>query len=239
MLQNLNQLYGRKIGAADGDVGRVKDFYFEESSWTVRYLLADTRNWLPRRQILFTPQAFGLRPFGFSPKEPEVLRVSLNRKKIEDGPFIATGRAITRDDEEAYYEHHGLQVYWRPSDAKGAPAFPARPAAGATDLATVQEGAAETRAALHRASTLLGYHLRASDGVIGSVRELRVNDRTWEIVEIVVEIGRWFAGKKIAIRPGSIERIDHADSCIRVNLSTRDIRGTMRNDVAQVGAGFR
>lgn len=234
MLQNLHQLYRRKLGAADGDIGHVKDFAYEEGSWMVRYLIAATGCWLPSRQVLLTPQAFGLRPFGVSPDQPDVLRVSLNRKKIADGPFIAAGRAITREDEEAYYEYHGLQVYWRPSDAKGAPAFPARPPASAAG-----EDARTSGPRLRSTRALTGYQLRATDGLIGSVRDLRVDDKTWEIVEFVVEIGRWFAGKKIAIRPGVIERIDHADSTIRVHLSLRDIRHTMRNDVAQIGAGYR
>ncbi|MBC8011718.1 MAG: hypothetical protein H7067_16660 [Burkholderiales bacterium] len=217
----------------------MKDFVYDEQSWMVRYMVSDTGGWLRGRQILLTPHAFGLRPFGVSPNQPEVLRVSINRKKIEDGPFIATKHAITREDEEAYYDYYGLQVYWRPSDTKGAPAFPARLHVSASEPVTADSAASASGAHLHGTRALTGYQLRASDGLIGSVQDLRVDDKTWAIVEIVVEIGRWFASKKIVIRTGSIERIDHAESTIRVNLSLRDIRRTMRNDVASVGGGRR
>ena len=84
MLQDLRKLIGCKIGANDGDIGHVKDFYFDDHSWNVRYLVADTENWLPnRKRVLLAPPAFGLRAFGKNPEEPHTLRVTLNRKKIE------------------------------------------------------------------------------------------------------------------------------------------------------------
>ena len=42
MLRSIKQLYGHLLGAADGEIGRVKNFYFDEHNWTVRYLVADT-----------------------------------------------------------------------------------------------------------------------------------------------------------------------------------------------------
>jgi len=42
MLRSIKQLYGDKLGASDGDIGHVKDFYFDDQSWVVRYLVADT-----------------------------------------------------------------------------------------------------------------------------------------------------------------------------------------------------
>jgi hypothetical protein len=59
MLQSIKQLYGNKLGASDGDIGHVKDFYFDDQNWAVRYLVADTGSWLPGRQVLLSPHAFG------------------------------------------------------------------------------------------------------------------------------------------------------------------------------------
>jgi uncharacterized protein YrrD len=46
MLQSRKQLYGHQLGASDGDLGQVKDFYFDDQSWAVRYVIADTGTWL-------------------------------------------------------------------------------------------------------------------------------------------------------------------------------------------------
>ena len=59
MLQSIKQLCGEKLGASDGDIGHVKDFYFDDQNWVVRYVVADTGNWLPGRQVLISPYAFG------------------------------------------------------------------------------------------------------------------------------------------------------------------------------------
>ncbi len=50
--------YGHKLAALDGEIGSVKDFYFDDKTWTIRYLVADTEPWLPERLVLLYPHAF-------------------------------------------------------------------------------------------------------------------------------------------------------------------------------------
>ena len=79
MLRSIKQLYGDKLGASDGEIGHVKDFYFDDQNWAVRYVVADTGSWLPGRLVLISPHAFGnLDQTG------NVLRVNLTRKQIEN-----------------------------------------------------------------------------------------------------------------------------------------------------------
>ena len=59
MLQSIKQLYGEKLGASDGEIGLVKDFYFDDQNWAVRYLVAGTGTWLTSRQVLISPHAIG------------------------------------------------------------------------------------------------------------------------------------------------------------------------------------
>src|SRR5204862_501986 len=56
MLRSLRQLYGKKLGASDGDIGHVKDFYFNDQQWAIRYVVADTGSWLSGRLVLISPQ---------------------------------------------------------------------------------------------------------------------------------------------------------------------------------------
>lgn len=49
MLRSIKQIYGNKLGATDGDIGHVKDFYLDDQNWAIRYLVADTSSWLPGR----------------------------------------------------------------------------------------------------------------------------------------------------------------------------------------------
>jgi hypothetical protein len=55
MLQDLKQLCGNKLAAVDGALGVVQAFYFDDQTWVVRYLVADTDHELRGRLILLTP----------------------------------------------------------------------------------------------------------------------------------------------------------------------------------------
>jgi len=100
MLQSIKHLYGNKLGASDGDIGQVKDFYFDDQSWTVRYVVANTGNWLSGSQVLLSPHAFG----GSSPAG-HAIRVNLTRKQIEDSPLMETHKPVSRQYEEEYHRY--------------------------------------------------------------------------------------------------------------------------------------
>src|SRR5579862_8544182 len=108
MIQSIKQLYGAKLGAVDGEIGHVKDFYFDDQNWAVRYLVADTGSWLPGRQVLLSPHALGR----LGPGE-KVLHVNLTRNQIEKSPSIESHKPVSRQHEEDYYQYYGWPYYWQ------------------------------------------------------------------------------------------------------------------------------
>ena len=95
MLRIVKEFYGAKLGASDGEIGHVKDFYFEDQDWAVRYVVADTGSWLPGQQLLLSPHAFGsLHQTG------KLLIVNLTRKQIKDSPPIESHKPVSRQYEE-------------------------------------------------------------------------------------------------------------------------------------------
>jgi hypothetical protein len=46
MLRSIKQLYGDELRATDGEIGHIKDFYFDDQNWAVRYVVVDTGSWL-------------------------------------------------------------------------------------------------------------------------------------------------------------------------------------------------
>src|ERR1017187_9119041 len=98
MLQNITQLIGHKLAASDGEIGHVKDFYFDDQSWAVRYLVADTGSWMPGRLVLISPHALGAFYQG-----GRVLLVNLTRQQIENSPLIESHKPVSRQYEEAYH----------------------------------------------------------------------------------------------------------------------------------------
>jgi hypothetical protein len=51
LFRSVKQLCGEKLAASDGQIGRVKDFYFDDQNWVVRYLVADTGSWLAKNPV--------------------------------------------------------------------------------------------------------------------------------------------------------------------------------------------
>lgn len=235
MFTNIKHLYGKKLGATDGDIGHVKDFYFDDKTWLLRYLVADTGSWLTGRQVLLSPHAFGAHAFRES-NDDNALLVNLTRKQIENSPSIDLHRPVSRQYEEDYYRYYGWPTYWDAGGMLGLAGFPVVVPPSA--LNSPSHHGHNQRDDVHLRSTkaVTGYHIQATDGPIGSVTSFMVDARTWAIRELVVETGHWYAGKKILVLPANVERISYPDSTVFVNLTKGDIQQTSTDDVAQVVA---
>lgn len=98
MLSNLKSLKGYKLNSLDGEIGKVKEFYFDDRHWTIRYLVADTGNWLMGRQVLISPYALIA-----VNREEQNIEVDLTKKPIEDSPSLNTDKPVSRQFEEEYY----------------------------------------------------------------------------------------------------------------------------------------
>jgi hypothetical protein len=220
MLQSIKQLIGNKLGASDGDIGQVRDFYFNDHNWAVRYVVADTGNWLTGRQVLLSPHAFGsVYPAG------KAMLVKLTRKQIEDSPAIETHKPVSRQFEEEYHRHYGWPFYWEGDGLWGGlRGFPVLdlPAKFPTEQAPAANGPKMHRADAHLRSTqaVNGYHLQATDGIIGHVCDYLMDDRSWAIKQLVVKTGNRFTGKEVQVAIGHVTQISYEQSKVYLNLNT-------------------
>jgi hypothetical protein len=86
----------------DGDIGHVKDFYFDDENWVIRYLVADTGSWLSGRLVLLTPHVFG--KLDQSEKTlQETLQIKLRKMQIENSPSIDLHKPVSRQYEIEYF----------------------------------------------------------------------------------------------------------------------------------------
>ncbi len=235
MLRSIKQLYGEKLGASDGEIGHVKDFYFDDQNWAIRYLVADTGSWLLGRQVLISPHAFGsLHQAG------KVLRVNLTRKQIENSPSIESHKPVSRQYEEEYYRYYGWPYYWQGEGLWGMSGFPilelpAKPLA--SERATAS-GPQPERADAHLRSTqaVNGYHLQASDGTIGHVCDFVMDDQSWAIGQLVIKTGHRLSGKEVQIPTSKVDRISYEESKVFVNLTKEAVEQSPAHHLAAVGA---
>ena len=235
MLRSIKQLYGDKLGASDGDIGHVKDFYFDDQNWTVRYLVADTGSWLAGRQVLISPHALGsLHQAG------KVLRVNLTRKQIEDSPAFESHKPLSRQYEEEYHRYYGWPYYWEGGGVWGMSGFPILelppkplPSEPATTIGPQPERA---DAHLRNTQAVNGYHLQASDGIIGHVCDFMMDDKSWAIGQLVIKTGHRFSGKEVLIPTNKVARISFDDSTVFVNLTKEAVEQSPAPHPLPVGA---
>ncbi len=234
MLRDLSDLHGRTLGATDGPIGHVKDFYFDDTSWVVRYVVADTGSWLPGRLVLLPPRVFRDDALGPVEAAPDVLAVDLSRPRIETSPSIDAHRPVSRQTEAAYYSHFGWPAYWPDFGLgvlAGIPAVKLPPDSGPTLPHDDREG---DDVHLRSTGAVTGYHLQATDGSIGTVRGFRIHVATWTLRELIVDTGPWYAPTPIYVPTVHVTRLDHTTSAMHVELSLLELRQTLRHEVAHI-----
>jgi hypothetical protein len=215
MLQSIKQLYGEKLGASDGEIGHVKDFYLDDRNWAVRYLVADTGTWLPGRRVLLSPHAIGTLY-----QDEKVLLVNLTRKQIADSPAIETHKPVSRQYEEQYHRYYGWPGYWQGGGLWGMSNFPILTVPpGEESSVANQQMQAGADAHLRSTQAVNGYHLQASDGISGHVCDFMMDGQSWAVGQLVVKIGHRFSGKEVLIPVDKVDRISYELSTVFVNLT--------------------
>ncbi len=232
--QSIKQLQGIKLAASDGDFGHLKDFYFNDQNWAVRYVVADTGNWLPGRQVLLSPHSFtNLQHDG------KFLCVNLTRKQIADSPAIETHKPVSFQYEELYHRYYGFPYYWEGDGLWGGtrsfPILEVPPKFGSVQPpAATGPKAARPDAHLRSAQAVNGYHLQATDGIVGHVCDFLMDEKSWAITELVIKIGHRFTGKEVRLPVGQVSEISYDSSKVRVKLTTDAVERSPANILVAV-----
>ena len=218
MLYKAKTLNGYKLDSLDGVIGKVKEFYFDDRHWAIRYLVADTDNWLLGRQVLISPYALR----AVIPEEQQIA-VDLTKKQIEDSPSLSSDKPVSRQFEETYYGYYGYPAYWGGPYMWGAYSYPFTARDGQKWRESTQNEKAWDP---HLRSThdVSGHHIQAADGEIGHVDDFIIDDETWAIRYLVIDTRNWWPGKKVLISPQWIERVSWSESKVFVNLLRETIK---------------
>ena len=233
MLQNSKDLYGHKLTALDGAIGHVKDFYFDDKTWAIRYLVADTGSWLTGRLVLLSPHSFGKWD-----QFDQTLHLKLPMKQIENSPSIESHKPVSRQDEIEYHRYYGWPAYWNSGSIWGLGGSPLILPQSKDEMEAQLNHHVDDKH-LQSTQAITGYHVQAGNESIGHVSGFLVDDRTWTIHKLVVETGHWYSGQEILIAPDLVERISVADSKIFVNTTISDIQRTSGSEFTDSGTNAK
>lgn len=218
MLRTAKEVKGYTLGARNGEIGRVKDFYYDDQNWTVRYLVADTNKWLPGRKVLISP--FALR--GFRDAD-QLLNVDLTREQIKESPSIDEDMPVSRQYEIQYHQYYNWPFYWQGAGLWGPDAFPLAPVSTPSPETTPPKPTGDPH--LQSTEATRDYKIHARDGDIGHVADFVLDDINWRIRYLEIDTQNWWSGKKILVAPEWISAIDWHRSNVTVGLTRAIIQG--------------
>ena len=228
--RRIRELRGFSVHATDGEVGNPEEVYFDDRTWSVRYLVVNTGGWLMGRRVLIAP--VGVSELDDS---EELLRVNLTRGQIEHSPPLDAEKPISRQYEEEYYKHYDWAPYWGAGGIAGEAHMPppARVIAKSPDAEKVPKGEIEA-SHLRSSAELTGYYIEARDGEIGHVEDFVIDNKDWTLGYLEVDTRNWWPGKKVLVSPKTIEGVSWQERKVLLALKREVIQGAPEYDPSKM-----
>jgi len=225
MLRSVNEIIGYVLEAENGEIGRCKDFLFDDRHWAVRYMVADTGKWLPGRKVLVSPIALD---------EPEWpgrrLPVKLTRRQIEDSPPLSEHEPVSRKYEIKWFDYYTWPSYWAGRALWGETTTPAELYNKKRKSPEDTEESDLEKSCVRSVKEVTHYDARAADGDIGRLHDFILDDCNWILRYLVVGTHKWLPGRKVLIASDWVGRVDWVKQRVFIDLTTETIENSPEYD---------
>ena len=217
MLRSLKELVGYRVLAGDGRMGKVKDFYFSDEDWIVRYLVVHTGFWVFGRNVLISVHLLG-QPEWASQHFP----VNLTQKQVQASPDVDLAKPVSRVYEEKLLQYYRLPPYWGVSaPLSGRPVYvPLQLTEGEHEAA----GREWEQVHLRSAEEVFGYQVYGLDGEVGSALDFMVVDENWQLRYLLVDASSLEVDKRVLVALAWITKIDVAEKVVSIDLTREAVR---------------
>lgn len=216
MIFRSKDIKGYSLRSLDGEIGKVKTFYFDDLHWVVRYMVVDTGTWLNERKVLISPHAITSLDY-----DHETIQVNLSSEQIAGSPSLETDKPVSQQFEEALYRYYGWPAYWGGKFMWEA--YPNTERDESIDTKT-NEGGKAWDPHLRSTEELRAYTIQAVDDEIGHVADFLLDDESWAIRYMMVQTTEWWPGKKVLVSPQWISRVSWGESKVFLSLTRAAIQ---------------
>lgn len=232
MLRSARKTKSFALAAKDGRIGHVREFYFDDHQWAIRYLVVQAGNWLTGRMVLLSPHSLG------QPDDAlKVIPVDLSREQVRRCPSPESDQPVSRRFEMDYYRYFGWPYYWVGPHLWGPSPYPVLPATlpGETGFPPPTAGVEPPRGDPHLRSTdeVTGYRVHAHDGDIGHVEDFLYDDEDWSIRFMAMDTRNLWGGKQVLVPPACITGFLWEDRRLEVDADRENLRNAPAYDPAQ------
>ena len=196
MLRSTRDLYGYKIHATDGEAGHLGQFYFDDHTWNVRFIVVNVGKWLHGRQVLISPAMITeVDDLG------KTIHTALTTEQILNSAGTYTHKPVALQHPTNVSIYFGWPPYWGPSGS----------------YVTV-DSPSENDQYLRSSEVVGGYHIMAVNGEIGHIEDFILDDETWKIRYVVADTRNWWPGKRVLLATDWILWVSWAESNAYVNV---------------------
>lgn len=241
MLVKATDTTGYDVQASDGTLGTVSDLLFDDASWTVRWLVVETGNWWADHRVLIPASALG-HPDTAARSFP----VNLTMAQVKGSPDVDTHRPVSRQFESRAYDYYGIDPYWGTDLYMGGFAYwggmvpmavSLETERGEDEIALMQRQNDDPN--LRSVAEISGYHIHATDGDIGHLSDVLIEDTDWSLRYLIVNTSNWWQGKEVLISPRSTQSIRWTEHLIYLGVTRDLIRTGPAYDAARrINAAF-
>lgn len=239
MLRSIKDIIGYSIEATDGHIGEVKDCLFDDRHWGLRYVVADTRKWLPGRKVLITPHHAKQPTKGWS---GNALPVDLSKERIRNAPELDDNAPVSAQYESEYMRYYQIaNPYWAGPYAWGyefEPQYVAPPTEEnekqSEQLSKQHEDQLKNieHSHLRSAHEVIGYHIQAKDDSFGHVEDFIIDDSKWKLMYLIVDTKNWLPGKKSIVDVRWVSSFDWHSREASIDLTRKQIEAAPRYDAS-------
>lgn len=230
MMRLTSQVKHFNILATDGELGKIKDFYFDDRNWEIRYAIVDTRKWLPGRKVLLSPNSF------LEVNESdESVRVEYDKLMIRNSPAVPENEDLTKEKESRLIDYFGWNSY-----KENALPHAERGMLGTFQITGMENDRPPAEPHLNRnepdhvndnylrsEEETIDFKVHAKDGKVGKVVDMIFDTTQWRIEYIVVRSSRSIVDDEFYIfHTRQINTVDWFENDLYINDS---IDGILNN----------
>jgi uncharacterized protein YrrD len=217
MKLSANHLIDFDVEAIDGNIGSVKDIYFDNEQWVIRYIVVDTGKILPGKHVLLSPKSFG-----HPQPMHRVMPVDLTREKVKESPDASTELPVSKLEEIELHKYYNWIPYWDNNFIAYPTPLVNPPVVDPEEIEEFEEKVKNT--SLRSLGEVIGYHIKAKDGQIGHIEDFIIEEKDWSVRYMVVDTRNFLSGRKVLLALEWVGEFDWAAGTVEVDLTVEQIK---------------
>jgi hypothetical protein len=204
MFRNLRALINGPLVARDGEEQRVRNFLFDDQSWSIRFVVIEVGTWASRR-LSVIPTAVVSEPDW----EKKAVTAYLAKEQLLKSPDADSVKPVSRQQQLALNKHFG----W--TDHVSDWAIPSALVPTQREFPALTPDDPHLRGVLD----ITGYEVWTTDGYLGLLEDFVLEQASWHINYLLVDCGDWVRRREQFISTLWVRAISWANHRVTLDRS--------------------